>query len=85
MVKVKVKYFSLLRDYTGKVEEEIELGDNPKLRDLLDKVSEKYPELKLLSDDGIPAIPLVNGKYVNLDHELKEGDEVALMPPASGG
>lgn len=85
MVKVRVKYFSLLRDYTGKVEEEIELGEKPKLRDLLDKVSEKYPDLKLLSDDGIPAIPLVNGKYVSFDYELKEGDEIALMPPASGG
>lgn len=85
MVKVKVKYFSLLRDYTGKVEEEIELGEKPKLKDLLDKVSEKYPDLKLLSDDGIPAVPLVNGKYVSFDYELNEGDEVALMPPASGG
>ena len=85
MVKVKVKYFSLLRDYTGKVEEEIELGEKPKLKDLLDKVSEKYPDPKLLSDDGIPAVPLVNGKYVSFDYELNEGDEVALMPPASGG
>lgn len=85
MVKVKVKYFSLLRDYTGKVEEEVELEDKPRLKDLLDKIAEKYPDLKLLSDDSVPAIALVNGKYVDENHELKDGDEVALMPPASGG
>lgn len=85
MVKVKVKYFSLLRDYTGRVEEEIELEDKPRLKDLLDKIAEKYPDLKLLSDDSVPAIALVNGKYVDGNHELKDGDEIALMPPASGG
>ena len=84
-MKVRVKYFSILRDYTGRVEEEIELPDNAKLVDLLAKISEKYPELAELSDDNIPAIALVNGKYVKLDYKLRDGDEVALMPPASGG
>lgn len=85
MVKVRVKYFSLLRDYTGRVEEEVELEGKPKLKDLLDRIAEKYPNLKLLSDDEVPAIALVNGRYVNEDHELEDGDEIALMPPASGG
>ncbi len=84
-MKVKVKYFSLLRDYTRRVEEEIELPDNARLEDLLNKIAEKYPELKTLSDDGVPAIPLVNGRYVDTKYKLRNGDEVALMPPASGG
>ncbi len=84
-MKVKVKYFSLLRDYTRRIEEEVELPDNARLEDLLNKIAEKYPELKTLSDDGVPAIPLVNGKYVDPKYKLRNGDEVALMPPASGG
>ena len=30
-------------------------------------------------------VTIVNGRYVPMEHELKDGDEIALFPPVSGG
>ncbi len=81
-MKVKVLYFSLLRDASGKVSEVVELGEGSRVRDLLEFLRGRYPKLREL---GLGILVAVNGREVREDWELSEGDEVALMPPASGG
>ena len=45
------------------------------------KLEEQYPRLKQLSSFMIA----VNGEYVSEDTIIKPGDEVAIIPPVSGG
>lgn len=78
-MRIRVKFFSLLRDATGVKEATVELRDGADVSELLDYLYAKWPKLR--EEDDI--IVLVNGKPSST--VLKEGDEVALIPPVSGG
>jgi molybdopterin synthase catalytic subunit len=81
-VRIVVKYFSALRDITGKVWEEVDLGDGTTLSRLLQWFFSSYPKAEAFKDE---LLVLVNGRTVDDSYVLQEGDEVALMPPVSGG
>lgn len=78
-MRIKVKYFGLYRDIAKKMEETIE-GNFRNLSQLIEYLEKKY--------DGFSRDYLVvsiNYRYVENDPELKEGDEVSIMSPVSGG
>jgi molybdopterin synthase sulfur carrier subunit len=83
---VKVLYFAWLRARIGCAEEEVELP--PQVRDvagLLDWLRSRggrYAEA--LRDLSVIRVA-VNQNYVGGEHPLKEGDEVAVFPPVTGG
>jgi len=81
-MRVVVKYFSALRDVTGKVQEEITLAEGTTLSQLLAWFFKSYPKAEAFREE---LLVLVNGRTVDGSYELREGDEVALMPPVSGG
>lgn len=81
-VRIRVKYFSALRDITGKVSEELELPEDYTLGELVRWFFEKYPKAIAYRDD---IIFLVNGRNATENALLRDGDEVAVMPPVSGG
>lgn len=85
-MKVKIRYFAFLQDIVGKPEEEIET-ECKDLDCLILQLGEVYGNKfeRVVKDglNGIPIIVLVNGKS-NL-REIKEGDEIAFLPPAAGG
>ncbi len=78
-MEVKVLYFAVLRDVTGKNGETVKFTGKTtqELRVLL---KNKYPEGAKYFDVSRFA---VNGEYY--EGELKEGDVVAIIPPVSGG
>ena len=78
-MEVKVLYFAVLRDITGKDGEIIRFTgrSTDELRILL---KNKYPQGAKYFDISRFA---VNGEYY--EGELKEGDTVAIIPPVSGG
>jgi MoaD family protein len=82
VVRVTVAYFARAREFTGTVEEELELTQPASLQQLFSRVIAIHPTLteikQILS-------PLVNGKWVSEETELKDGDRVALVPPVGGG
>jgi len=92
MARVQVKYFAMLREMTGKREEEIEAKT---VRGLLDSLISKYGtrlEKEFYSaGEEIPGYYqiMVNGlnirAFKNLDTELKDGYVVAILPPVGGG
>ncbi len=84
-MKIKVRFFSILKDVAGRESIELELPEGAKLRDLLEKIYSLYPDLEKISGEEVGVIALLNGNYGRLDDELGDGDEVALVPPASGG
>ena len=95
-MKVKVRYFTTLRELTGTKEEEIEMKDGSVLADLVEKVALKYGEIAFntLYEKGTRVINLsiqflVNGVSVRdlfgLEMELKDGDVVTIIYPVVGG
>ena len=94
-MKVKVRYFTFLRELIGRREEEYEFEKEPTVEELIKFIAEKYgKEAKdyLFEKDGrLKEILsfLVNGKSITSlkgpKTKLKDGDILAIMPPVGGG
>lgn len=94
MVDVKVKLFANLREYAG-VSEVILEGST--ISDILNSLGRHYPQLKELifenpeDEDELQGYinVLLNGENIQhlegLSTQLKEHDEIAILPPVSGG
>ncbi|MCD6502689.1 MAG: MoaD/ThiS family protein [Euryarchaeota archaeon] len=81
---IKVKIFSTLAEKVGIREMDIEYKPKMTVRDIAKILASKYPKiLELLDTEEI--LTAVNHRYTSPDTEVKDGDEVAFMPPVSGG
>jgi molybdopterin synthase catalytic subunit/molybdopterin converting factor small subunit len=81
-MRVRVLFFGLLADVMSRRQEELTLKEDACLADLLQHYSQVVPSLK----DLLPALAVsVNQQYVSPSTLLHENDEVALLPPVSGG
>ncbi len=80
---VTVKLFAILKDKAGSGE--LRIPDNlATVGELLREVSRLYPELADVISRGRLLVS-VNREFAKQDARLKDGDEVGLMPPFSGG
>jgi MoaE-MoaD fusion protein len=81
MATITVKFFGPAIDLAGKDSVTLEMESGATVGQVAGRLAEMFPQLgKAL---GIRLA--VNRSYVALDHTLKEGDEVAVIPPVSGG
>jgi len=80
-VKVKVLFFGGLKREAG-AERWVELPEGSTVEALLDKLMEEHPALK--GQLEVTAVA-VGDRLVEKSDKLREGDEVALLPPVSGG
>lgn len=72
----------MLKDAVGKSEDWLDFPDGSSLRDVLAHYESTIPRVK----ESLPSLALaVNQQYASLDTKLKPDDEVALLPPVSGG
>ena len=94
-MKVEVKFFTSLREITGKKVDEIQLQNTITVDELLTLLSKKYGKNfreyiynKKGEVQGFLSF-LVNGKNINImqgfDTKLQENDVVAILPPVGGG
>ena len=72
-----MRLFAGLRERAGTGHMELELSDGVRLGDV-------WPALAL-GDEPAGLLYAVNKSYAPADHPLADGDEVALIPPVSGG
>jgi len=79
---LRILYFATMRDLAGEREETVSLPDGLRVKDLKSLLGEKHPELIKAFNSAIFA---VNREFAFDDQLLKEGDEVAIFPPVSGG
>jgi len=83
---VKLIYFAWLRARIGCAEEEIDLPPGVKdvagLLDWLQSRGSGYAEA--VRDLSVVRVA-VNQNYVGLEHPVREGDEIAVFPPVTGG
>lgn len=81
-MRVRVRYFAMIREAVGRPEEVREVPEGTSAGDLVERLARDYPEIDRARR---AAALMVNQRYVAPDHPLAEGDEVALIPPVSGG
>src|SRR3990172_11256612 len=81
-MKVKVRLFARLADLAGTRETEVELGEGLSVAEAFELLCRRFPEMADLAGSLMFA---VNAEYVSPDHPLRAGDELALIPPVSGG
>jgi molybdopterin converting factor subunit 1 len=81
-VRVNLLYFASFRDAAGKAEETRELPDGTRVGQLWQSVSQEIPRLAAFQTMPPAA---VNHEYVDDDTVLRDGDEVAFLPPVAGG
>src|SRR5216684_4585778 len=81
-MQIRVLFFGMLKDLAGQGSDSLDLPENAVLGDVLSHYEERVPRLK----DLMASIAMsVNQEYAGRDSKLKQGDEVALLPPVSGG
>jgi molybdopterin synthase catalytic subunit len=81
-LRVSVRLFAGLTDVVGQREIVMELRDGATIDQLRDQLGREYPAV-------VPFLPTlvcaVDDEYVPASHALREGDDVSLIPPVSGG
>jgi MoaE-MoaD fusion protein len=81
-MQVRVVYFGILRDMAGHEHEAVELTDGARLAELYSDLQQRIPGLEKF---GSSIALSINYEYATLEAPLHDGDEVALLPPVSGG
>jgi molybdopterin converting factor small subunit len=81
-MRVRVQFFSHLRDLASTSELEVELPEGTKIEDLLQKLYLEKPALAAVDKTILTAAGL---EFVEREYLLKPGEEVSIMPPVQGG
>jgi molybdopterin synthase catalytic subunit len=76
-MQVRIRLFAGLRERAGTDEVSVELPDGALVGDALEQMRELTA--------GVPVVMAVNREYARVDEVLSAGDELALIPPVSGG
>ena len=81
-MKIEVLFFASCREKCGTSKIRLDLDEGATTATLLSSLITSYPDLA----DGAAELKLaVNKKYITETKSLRDGDEVALLPPISGG
>ena len=81
-MRVRVLFFGMLKDVAGRASDTLDLPAGASVADVLTHYGQRVP--KLLAFASSLAVS-VNREYAPRDARLHENDEVALLPPVSGG
>jgi len=81
-MRVKLLYFAVLRDIVGTTEADVTLPSGARPRDVWSALRAEHRELAGYDE---PPLTAVNESYASPDVELREGDELAFIPPVAGG
>ena len=81
-MRVRVLFFGRLKEIVGRSQEEAELSEGARVEDLFTRYGNRYPELGRFRSSVVPS---VNQEFAEWGAPLSGGDEVAFLPPVSGG
>lgn len=81
-MRVTIRLFARLREIVGQDVVVLELDEPAAARDAWAQLAERHPALAPFAGAMSTA---VNAEYAKLDSPLSDGDEVAFLPPVSGG
>ena len=83
---IRVKYFASLRERMSRGEDQLEVSDDPlMLADVLAQLT--LPDGQTLQQLSLAETMMlsVNHEMVDMDHAVKDGDEIGVFPPVTGG
>ena len=81
-MRVRVLFFGQLKDIAGVSQEDVELYEGARVEDLYERYARRFPRLA----EFRPSVAAsVNQEYAEWRSSLAAGDEVAFLPPVSGG
>ncbi len=77
-MSIQVKFLAAMRERMGRSDDTVEVGSTATVADVWARVS---------GDQPLPRSTLiaVNMEYTDASHEVKDGDEIAFLPPVTGG
>ena len=81
-VRIKVLFFGMIRDVVGLREDSIDLPAGTSLGQVFEQYAARFPRLKEMSSSTVLAL---NQQFSAPAAPLADGDEVAFLPPVSGG
>jgi MoaE-MoaD fusion protein len=81
-MRVEVLFFGMAHHVTGFASEQAELPEGTRVADLRRRYDERFPRL---AEMGGSILLAVNQEIAESSHLLRDGDEVAFLPPVSGG
>lgn len=80
-MKVHILAFGIAKDLIGTGSTQIEMEKGKSIADLRQLLEKRFPELKKLGTYMIAQ----NSKYTNGNERIEAQDEIAIIPPVSGG
>ena len=81
-IRVKVLFFGRLKEIVGRAEESTELADGAPIEELFARYTVRHPELTRFRASLVASC---NQEFAAWGTPLHSGDEVAFLPPVSGG
>lgn len=80
-MKVRILAFGIAKDIVGGKAGEMEFSEDATITQVKEALTEKYPDFDKLAKFSIA----VNESYQEDSYVIKEGDELVIIPPVSGG
>lgn len=80
-MKIKILAFGITKDILGASEKELEVQDDLNVGQLKEKLESDFPQLVKLKSYFIA----LNEEYAEDDQVITNTDEIAIIPPVSGG
>jgi MoaE-MoaD fusion protein len=79
---VKVLFFGMLKDIVGSAEEQLSVPEDAQLENIFDHYAGRFPRLREMAGSIVLAR---NQEFSKASERVTDGDEVAFLPPVSGG
>lgn len=81
-MQIRLRYFAMVREIVGQSRATLDVPEGATAGMVFERLVADYPRLQGTAKS---VMLMVNQEYVSPDHQLAEGDELALIPPVSGG
>lgn len=81
-MQVRIKFFALIRERAGVSELSLDLPDDSTVASAIERLSQQFPQTR---EFLFRCAFAVNREYVPAETTLRENDELAIIPPVSGG
>jgi MoaE-MoaD fusion protein len=82
IVRVKVLFFGMLKDIVGRSEDQIDVADGARLDAVFARYAGQFPRL---ADFEASIVLACNQQFCDRSAPIRDGDEIAFLPPVSGG
>ena len=80
-MKVKILAFGIAKDIVGGSSSDLEIAENTTIADVKAALTQSYPAFEQLRKFSLA----VNESYQEDDFVIRDGDELVIIPPVSGG